>query len=55
LTQEASIAEGTEPVMNKRYRVTLTEVERGELKAWIGDGLRPSGGLLHARILLKAD
>lgn len=41
--------------MNKRYRVTLTKEEREELRAWIRNGHRSSGKLLHTRILLKAD
>lgn len=39
----------------KRYRVTLTQEERTELKALIAAGKGAANKLLHARILLKAD
>ena len=39
----------------KRYRVTLTAEERGELECLIAAGKAAANKLLHARILLKAD
>jgi hypothetical protein len=39
----------------KRFRVTLTPEERGELQQLIGSGKAPARKLAHARILLKAD
>ena len=41
--------------MKKKYRVTLTETERDELKRLIAAGTAPARKLTHARILLKAD
>jgi transposase len=41
--------------MAKRYRVTLTDHERGELEQLIGAGKAAARTLAHARILLKAD
>lgn len=39
----------------KRYRVTLTPPERGELQQLISTGTASARKLAHARILLKAD
>jgi transposase len=39
----------------KKYRVTLTSEERGELSQLISRGKGAARKLLHARILLKAD
>lgn len=41
--------------MMKKYRVTLTEGEREELRQLIHKGKAAAQKLLHARILLKAD
>lgn len=41
--------------MAKRYRVTLTAEERGDLEALIGKGKSAARKLAHARILLQAD
>jgi transposase len=45
----------TEGVMEKRYRVTLTEAERQELRAMVTTGKSAARKLLRARILLLAD
>jgi transposase len=39
----------------KRYRVTLTDAERDELRHLITTGKAAARTLMHARILLKAD
>jgi transposase len=39
----------------KRFRVTLTPVEREQLRTLISAGTAPARKLMHARILLKAD
>ena len=41
--------------MKKKYPVTLTEVQREQLKSLIAAGTAPARKLTHARILLKAD
>jgi transposase len=41
--------------MKKRYTVTLTDVERDQLKRLIAAGTESARKLTHARILLKAD
>ena len=41
--------------MAKRYRVTLTAEERGELERMISRGKADARKLAHARILLQAD
>jgi len=41
--------------MKKKYVVTLTEQERGALRALISSGKGAARKLSHARILLKAD
>ena len=41
--------------MAKRYRVTLTTEERGELERMISRGKADARKLAHARILLQAD
>jgi len=41
--------------MKKKYVVTLTQEERGELQALISRGRGAARKLTHARILLKAD
>src|SRR3954466_3997251 len=41
--------------MAKRYRVTLTAEERGELRRMISRGKADARKLAHARILLQAD
>jgi transposase len=41
--------------MKKKYVVTLTQEERGELQAMISRGKCAARKLTHARILLKAD
>jgi transposase len=41
--------------MKKRFRVELTDAERGRLEEMIGAGTAPARRLMHARILLKAD
>ena len=41
--------------MAKRYRVTLTPEERGELDGMISRGKAEARKLAHARILLQAD
>ena len=44
-----------EVVMEKRYRVTLTEEERQELQAMVSSGKAAARKLVRARILLLAD
>src|ERR687893_466434 len=44
-----------EVVMNIRYRVELSEVERGELRAMLGGGKHAARKLKRAQILLAAD
>jgi transposase len=41
--------------MAKKYRVTLTAQERGELEAMIAHGKASARKLAHARVLLQAD
>lgn len=41
--------------MAKKYRVTLTAQERGELEAMIAKGKASARKLAHARVLLQAD
>ena len=41
--------------MKSKYAVSLSEVERAELRTLIGHGVAPARELAHARILLKAD
>ena len=41
--------------MAKKYKVTLTESERDELRAMISKGKADARKLAHARILLQAD
>jgi hypothetical protein len=41
--------------MKKRFAVTLTDAERGQLLELRAAGTAPARRLLHARILLKAD
>jgi hypothetical protein len=41
--------------MKKRFAVTLTDAERGQLLELLAAGTAPARRLLHARILLKAD
>ena len=41
--------------MNVRYRVELSEVERGELRAMLSGGKRAARKLKRAQILLAAD
>src|SRR5215212_9237738 len=41
--------------MAKRYRVTLTAEERGELERMISRGKADARKLAHARVLLQAD
>jgi hypothetical protein len=41
--------------MAKKYRVTLTAEERGELEAMIAKGKADARKLAHARVLLQAD
>src|SRR4051794_41730242 len=41
--------------MAKRYRVTLTAGERGELERMIARGKADARKLAHARVLLQAD
>lgn len=41
--------------MNKKYRVTLEAMERGELERLLGRGKADVRRLKHAQILLKAD
>ena len=41
--------------MATKYVVTLTEVERAQLRTLIGSGEAPARRLTHARILLKAN
>jgi hypothetical protein len=41
--------------MAKKYRVTLTEDERGELIGLVGKGKADARKLTHARVLLQAD
>jgi hypothetical protein len=45
----------TEGVMEKRYRVTLTEAERQELRVMVTAGKAAARKLLRARVLLLAD
>jgi hypothetical protein len=45
----------TEGVMEKRYRVTLTEVEREQLRTMVRAGKAAARKLVRARILLLAD
>src|SRR5918912_2555154 len=44
-----------EVVMNVRYRVELSEVERGELRAMLSGGKRAARELERAQIPLAAD
>jgi transposase len=44
-----------EGMRTKRYRVTLTDAERHDLRTLIGSGTAAARKLTHARILLKAD
>src|ERR1700692_2474641 len=44
-----------EGVMEKRYRVTLTESERGDLRKLVSVGKAAAQKLVRARILLLAD
>src|SRR4051812_18337525 len=44
-----------EVVMNIRYRVELSEVERGELRAMLSGGKHAARKLKRAQILLAAD
>src|SRR5690242_9574380 len=44
-----------EVAMNVRYRVELSEVERGELRAMLSGGKRAARKLKRAQILLAAD
>jgi transposase len=56
LTHARSVATSTEEVaMNIRYRVELSEVERGELRAMLGGGKHAARRLKRAQILLAAD
>jgi transposase len=41
--------------MKKRFRVELSDAERGRLGEMIAAGAAPARKLMHARILLKAD
>jgi transposase len=41
--------------MKKKYIVTLTQEERGELRALVSRGRGAARKLMHARLLLKAD
>src|SRR6202158_3949820 len=41
--------------MNVRYRVELSQAERGELRALLGGGKHPARKLKRAQILLAAD
>jgi len=50
-----SLAEGGVTGMAKRYRVTLTTEERGELGRMISRGKADARKLAHARVLLQAD
>lgn len=45
----------TEGVMEKRYRVTLTEEERQTLRAMVTSGKAAARKLVRARVLLLAD
>jgi transposase len=45
----------TEGIMEKRYRVTLTEVERKELRSMVSAGKAAARKLVRARVLLLAD
>ena len=44
-----------EEIMEKRYRVTLTDEERAELSAMVSSGKSNARKLVRARILLLAD
>ncbi len=46
---------GKEACVKKKYIVTLTDQERGALRAMIAAGKGPARKLTHARILLKAE
>jgi transposase len=46
---------GREDRMAKKYRVTLTDEERGELEGLIGKGKADARKLAHARVLLQVD
>ena len=41
--------------MKSKYAVSLSELERAQLRTLIGHGVAPARELTHARILLKAD
>ncbi len=41
--------------MKSKYAVSLSEVERAQLRTLVGHGVAPARELTHARILLKAD
>jgi hypothetical protein len=41
--------------LNVRYRVTLTDAERSELRAFLAGGKQPARKLKRAQILLAAD
>src|SRR5262245_23940144 len=50
-----SVPQDEEARMNVRYRVTLTQYERNELKALLNGGKSPARKLKRAQILLAAD
>jgi hypothetical protein len=47
--------ESRKEIAVKKYVVTLSDEERGQLNAMISKGKHPARKLLKARILLKAD
>jgi hypothetical protein len=50
-----SVPQDKEARMNVRYRVTLTQYERSELRALLNGGTSPARKLKRAQILLAAD
>jgi transposase len=50
-----AIVDAKEGVMEKRYRVTLTEQERGDLHKLVSTGKAAAKKLVRARIMLLAD
>jgi transposase len=55
LPSDNQTPDGREGLVAKKYRVTLTDEERGGLEAMISRGRADARKLAHARILLQAD
>src|SRR5271154_4634260 len=50
-----AVLDATEGVMEKRYRITLTEAEREQLQKLVSTGKAAAKKLVRARIMLLAD